>query len=357
MNNSIKGRNLKEVTIQLKRAEVQKNILIKNIYKEYELYFQIVRKSILTSVEKGIFGICSDFSISDKALNSKELNIFIHKNIRILIHSKIPLITIEQLKLGDINDPQKQQVNVTDLNELEGFKEYQTLNFDYANELLPKDPPEFYCSNKLNIYGYYESLSEEEFSSFNLDECGYVNSFSKEISIEKSEYERLVVDSFLELLEQTNDNKLNDYEKMDHQVSDVFISNDNLKLFELIDKSFQSFLLNLSYEINSELFKIKLIKKIISEDTFKCLSNNNYLIKHPHPFVIRYDLNPKKLSLNNNKAADIYLLNISNVELEFYNLDLSICRNNINDLKNSFRLLMKKQRYWKDKELASNKIN
>ena len=87
MSNSIKGRNSKEVTIQLKRAEIQKNILIKNIYKEYEAYFNIVRKSMLNSVKKGIASIYSNFSISDKALNSKELNIFLNKNINLLIKS------------------------------------------------------------------------------------------------------------------------------------------------------------------------------------------------------------------------------------------------------------------------------
>jgi hypothetical protein len=65
LSNSIKGRNSKEVTIQLKRAETQKNILIKNIYKEYEAYFDIVRKSILSSAKKGIAGIYSNLSIQN----------------------------------------------------------------------------------------------------------------------------------------------------------------------------------------------------------------------------------------------------------------------------------------------------
>ena len=112
MINSIKGRNSKEVTIQLKRAEIQKNILKKNIYKEYEAYFNIVRKSMLNSVKKGIADIFSNISISDKALNSKELNIFLKKNINLLIKSKLPFITIEQLKLGDISDPTNQLVNL-----------------------------------------------------------------------------------------------------------------------------------------------------------------------------------------------------------------------------------------------------
>ncbi len=354
MSNSIKGRNSKEVTIQLKRAEIQKNILIKNIYKEYEAYFNIVRKSMLNSVKKGIAGIYSNFSINDKALNSKELNIFLNKNINLLIKTKLPFITIEQLKLGDISDPTNQLVNVNNLKELVKRKEYQTVNIDYENEITANESIEFHCVNNLNTYEYYETLSEDEIPSINLDESSYLNSFSKEISIEKIEDGKHLVNAVLELIEETNDNKLIDHEKINGQAPDVFISSDNLNIFEFIDKSYSNFLLNLSYMINLELFKIRLIKKIITEQTYKCLSNSNSIIKHPYPFVIRYDLYPDKLSPINNKSSDIYLFNITNVELEFYNLDLSICRNNINELKSRFKLLNKKQRYWKNKELASN---
>ena len=354
MSNSIKGRNSKEVTIQLKRAEIQKNILVKNIYKEYEAYFNIVRKSMLNSVKKGIAGIYSNFSISDKALNSKELNIFLNKNINLLIKSKLPLITFEQLKLSYISDPTKQLVNLNVLKELVKRKEYQTVNIDYDNEITANESIEFHCDNNLNTYEYYDTFSEDETSSVNLDVSSYLNSFSKEISIEKIENGKPLVNAVLELIEETSDNKLIDYEKINGQAPDVFISSDNLNIFEFIDKSFCNFLLNLSYLINLELFKMRLIKKIITEETFKCLSINNSIIKHPYPFVIRYDLYSDKFPPINNKSSDVYLFNITNVELEFYNLDLSICRNNINELKSRFKLLNKKQRYWKNKELASN---
>ena len=354
MSNSIKGRNSKEVTIQLKRAEIQKNILIKNIYKEYEAYFNIVRKSLLTSTKKGISGIYSNFSISDKALDSKELNIFLNKNISLLINSKLPLITIEQLKLGDISDPIKQLVNVNFLKELGKSKEYQIVNIDYNNDIIANESMDFHCNNNLSSYAYYKTLSKEESSSVNLDESSYLNSFSNEISIEKIENGKHIVNSALELIEETSSNKLNDYQKTNDQTPDVFISSDNLNVFEFIDKSFSNFLLNLSYKINLELFEMELIKKIISEETFKCLSNNNTIIKHPYPFVIRYDLYPDKLYPINNKSSNVYLFNITNVELEFYNLDLSICRNNINELKSRFKLINKKQRYWKNKELVLN---
>ena len=159
------------------------------------------------------------------------------------------------------------------------------------------------------------------------------------------------------MIEKTNDNKLNDYKRINDQISNVFISSDNLNFFEFIDKSFSNFLLDLSYEVNAELFKINLIEKKISEETFKCLSNNNYIIKHPHPFVIRYDSNLNKLIENKNSTSNLHLFNINNVELEFYNLNLSTCRNNINELKNRFQLLNKKQRYWKHKEFCLENLN
>ncbi len=355
MKNSIKNRDSKEITIQLNRADIQKNKLIKNIYKEYESYFHIVRKSILNSTEKGILSIYSDSCINDKIFNSTELNIFINKNISLLIHSKLPFITIEQLKLREISDTKKQIVNENAYKNLVKIKEYQTV--DYEKKFIFKDPLEFHSNNNSSTCGYYENLSEEQSSSVNLDETDYLNSSYEQISIKKIEDEKHIVKAVLELKEETNDNKLNDNKKKNDQLRDVFISSDNLNFFEFIDRSFINFLLELSYKVNSELFKINLIPKVISEETFKFILNKNYLINHPHPFVIRYDLNSNKLSANNNKTSNIHLFNITNVELEFYNLDLSNCRNNINELKNRFRLLNKKQRYWKNKEFLLNNLN
>ena len=352
MNNRLTSSNLKEVLIQLERADSQKKILIKNIYKEYEIYFKIVRKYIHTAAEKGIFALYSDLPNSSKVLNSSELNNLLKKNINLLINSKLPFITIEQLKLDDIKKSEKQLLNLNHLKELLEFKEYQSVNFDYENELLSQESLEFHCNNNLNTLQYYESPSEDLGSSLNLDERFDLNTFSKQHNSKEIEYNKNVVDPVLELIDETNDNKLKNIEIKIDKSSDVFISNDNLNFFEFIDKSFSNFLLTISHEINSELFKKNLIKKIISEDTFKCLSNKDYIIRHPHPFVIRYDLNPNNFPLDIIKSSDIYLFNITKVELEFYNLNLSICRNNINELKNKFLLLNKKEKYWKHKELT-----
>ena len=364
MNNSIKDKNLKEVKIQLKRAEVQKKILIKNIYKEYEIYLEAVRNSIFSSTEKGIFGLYSDLSQcdSDKSLNIVELTNFINQNISFLINSKLPLLTIEQLKLGDIIDSQKQLLNPKGFKDIVNFNVYNSVDFNYQNELSTKESFEFDCNNSSNAYEYYELFNEDEFISLNLDDNIYFNSISAENSIENIEPEKHIVDSVFAILEETKPNKLihhenlNDPQNLNHQVNQVSLSSDDLNIFETIDKAFSQFLFDLSFEINSELYKINFIKNFIAEETFKCLSNKN-LVKHPYPFVIRFGLNSNNLSEYNSKYFDISFFSISNVELEFYNLDLSICRNSINELKNKFRLLSKKQKYWKNREFSLNSFN
>ena len=64
---------LEEISSQLSRAEVNKNKLIKNIYKEYESYLKLVRDLIFTSVENSIYSFCSEFVINNKIINTKEL--------------------------------------------------------------------------------------------------------------------------------------------------------------------------------------------------------------------------------------------------------------------------------------------
>ena len=131
-----------------------------------------------------------------------------------------------------------------------------------------------------------------------------------------------------------------------------------LKIFDLIDKLLENLLLKLSHNINQELFKANLIKKMISKDSFDYLVSKNFMIKHLHPFVINFELNLNWSSLLiANNFPSIIFLNISTVELEFKNLNLSIQRNKINELKNQFQRLIKKETYWRQKEITLNKIH
>jgi len=80
------------------------------------------------------------------------------------------------------------------------------------------------------------------------------------------------------------------------------------------------------------------------------------MIKHPYPFVINFELNLNWSSLNDDNFPSILFFYISTVELEFKNLNLSIQRNKINELKNQFQCLIKKETYWRQKEITLNKI-
>ena len=128
-------------------------------------------------------------------------------------------------------------------------------------------------------------------------------------------------------------------EKENINQMDNLPKNHNLNNFDLIDKSLENLLLNLSYDINQELFKANLIKKMISKDSFDYLVGKNFMIKHPYPFVINFELNLNR-SLNGNNFPSIIFFNISTVELEFKNLNLSIQRNKINEVKNQFQHLI-----------------
>ena len=151
-------------------------------------------------------------------------------------------------------------------------------------------------------------------------------------------------------------------EKPIHQEKEIINQMDNLPKnqilnnFDLLDKSLENLLLNLSYKINQELFKANLIKKIISKDSFDYLVGKNFMIKHPYPFVINFELNLNRSSLVGNNFPSIIFFNISTVELEFKNLNLSMQRNKINELKNQFQHLIKKETYWRQKEISLNKI-
>ena len=80
------------------------------------------------------------------------------------------------------------------------------------------------------------------------------------------------------------------------------------------------------------------------------------MIIHPYAFVINFEFNLNRPRLNVNNFPSIIFINISTVELEFKNLNLSIQRNKINELKNQFQRLIKKETYWRQKEITLNKI-
>ena len=348
---------LEEIISQLSRAEVNKNKLIKNIYKEYESYLKLVRELIFTSVEKTIYRFISDFSRNDKTINTIELSKHLKHKISYLINSQLPLITIEQLKINDSITTENLEIDSNFLKEVAEIKDNQKDQMNFQDSLIDEESFQFSINKDIsNSNQYYQSINNEKFSSIDLDCHEELNDFQNLNSIKRIDLEEHIMNSLLEISQEASDNKFKDSQNLNKPLQVISTSNQNLNCFDLIDNSLANLLLNLSYKINVELFESKLIRKIISENTFKFLFNKKFIIKHPIPFIIEFDLNINKSFNDGVKLPSIYMLNISPVELEFNNLKLSIHRNKINELKNKFQLLIKKEKYWRQKEINLNKI-
>ena len=68
-----------KINSQLERADIQKRILTRNIYREYELYLNLVRDLLPISVEKGLNQIYSYPTINDNFLNESEFHSLFEK--------------------------------------------------------------------------------------------------------------------------------------------------------------------------------------------------------------------------------------------------------------------------------------
>ena len=357
LNNFNNYIDIDKINSQLERADIQKRILTRNIYREYELYLNLVRDLLFISVEKGLNQIYSYPTINDNFLNENEFYSLFEKKISKLIFTNLPFLTVEQLKINEIEKNINKEINFTIFDSSTKTKDDQKEKCQYEDGFQLKEPTQFEISKDFsNTSEYYQAHNYEKFVSLDLDNNDHNNYLSKNNIFENLGVEKQFISSLLELIGEVKVEKTRYPEKDNINQMDISPKNQILKNFDLIDKSLENLLLNLSYKINQELFKANLIKKIISKDSFDYLVGKNFMIKHPYPFVINFELNLNRSSLKDNNFPSIIFFNISTVELEFKNLNLSIQRNKINELKNQFQRLIKKETYWRQKEITLNKI-
>ncbi|WP_241433930.1 adenylate cyclase [Prochlorococcus marinus] len=356
MNNFNNYIDLDKINSQLERAEIQKRILTRNIYREYEIYLNLVRDLLFISVEKGLNQICNYPTINDNFLNENEFFSLFEKKISKLILTNLPFLTVEQLKINEIEKNINKEINLTIFDSSTKIRDDQKEKFQYDGYQL-KEQIQFEITEDLsNTSEYYQVHNYERLVSLNLDNNQNNNYLLKKNIFENLGVEKQFISSLLELIGEEKVEKPRYQEKENINQMDNLPKNQIFNDFDLIDKSLENLLLNLSYNVNQELFKANLIKKMITKDTFDYLVGKNFMIKHPYPFVINFELNLNRSSLIGNNLPSIIFFNISTVELEFKNLNLSIQRNKINELKNQFQRLIKKETYWRQKEITLNKI-
>ena len=357
MNNFNNYIDIDKINSQLERADLQKRILTRNIYMEYELYLNLIRDLLFVSVEKGLNHIYSYPRINDNFLNENEFYNLFEKKISKLIFTNLPFLTVEQLKINEIEKNINKEINFTIFDSSTKTKDDQKEKFQYEDGFQLNEPTQFKITEDFsNTSEYYQAHNYERFVSLDLDNNQHNNYLSKNNILENLGVEKQFISSLIELIGEEKVEKPIHQEKENINQMDNLPKNQTLNNFDLIDKSLENLLLNLSYNINQELFKANLIKKIISKDSFDYLVGKNLMIKHPYPFVINFELPLNRSSLNVNNFLSIIFFNISTVELEFKNLSLSIQRNKIDELKNQFQCLIKKETYWRQKEITLNKI-
>ena len=357
MNNFNNYLNIDEINSQLERAGIKKRKLIRNIHREYELYFNIIRDLLYVSIEKGLNEIYSYSTINNNSSKENEVFCILEKKISNLISNYLPFLTVEQLKISEIEKNKNKEFDFKTLERSLKTKIDQKAKFHYEDSFQLEEPIKFQINKDISYTsGYYQADNSEELVSLDLDNNYQNNNLSNNNIFENIGIEKQFVSSLLELIDEDKIEKTRYSEKDNINQIDISPKYQDIKNFDLIDKSLEKVLLNLSHEINQELFRANLIKKMISKDSFLYLVGKKLMLKHPQPFVINFEFNINQSTSNDVNLQSIIFFYISAVELEFKNLNLSIQRNKINELKNQFQRLIKKETYWRQKEITLNKI-
>ena len=357
MNNFNNYEDKDIISSQLERADIQKRILIQKIYREYELYLNLVRDLIYTSVEKGVNKIYSDPTINDNFLKENEFCFLFKTKISNLINANLPLITVEQLKINDIEKNINKEINFNTLDcftktiddqkekfkDEDGFQLEESIQFNFSKDISKTSE-------------YYQADTYENFVSIDLDNNEHNNYLSNNSVVENFGVEKQFISSLLELIGEAKVEKREDPETDNINQVEILPKHNSLKYFDLIDNSLENLLLDFSYNINKVLFDANLIKKIISKDSFEYLVGKKIMMEHPHAFVVNFEFNLNRPSYYGDNLPSIVFFYISTVELEFEYLNLSIQRNKLNQLKTQFQRLIKKDTYWRQKEITLNRI-
>ena len=158
MNNYI---DIDKINSQLERADIQKRIITRNIYREYELYLNLVRDLLFISVEKGLNQIYSYPTINDNFLNENEFYSLFEKKISKLIFTNLPFLTVEQLKINEIEKNINKEINLNILDSSTKIKDDQKEKFQYEDGFQLKEPTHLEINNDFLVTGA-EFISENK---------------------------------------------------------------------------------------------------------------------------------------------------------------------------------------------------
>ena len=318
----------------------------------YFIYLSHLRSEFSNYIKKAIFSLEKSKALVN--LSKKEIKSLIVNDINPLINERMPFITIEQLTLTKYSFQNKpSRVN-----------NFQEKDLDIDVKSFIKNDNKTYSFNISSECKYYNySLSEEydlnssiDLDNFNLE---YENLFDYESNIdnppiESAKNEKKINGTFMDfdLLKNNQENYQNI--QIFDQISNL------LNWSEWLDFSLSCQLKKITYEINTILFLKRFIKKKITNEFLDYVSDNNFLVTNPFPFINLFDLNNKEfIDFDNFESnlnySKIYFFNLNITEIEFFDMNLNIIRNKITDLRYQLDLLIKKEKYWNNKKLYAKR--
>ena len=342
--------NYKKVNDQLFHIGCRKSKIKKEIYSLYDLYLKIIRSKLHYYLAESIKSllIVSDNKIK---LNDQKTIQFLKNDLKNIVDDILPFLTIEQLSIKKENKISKRIKNNRESKSNYNLKDevFTINNFEtiYTNDSI--DYCNFYYENlfndnrskNINMDNY--ELKNKTFDNYKHDESFGCNNST--ILLKDFEEDKL---------------SLNMHLNCDSKYFIPIEFKDIILWVDTLHSSLNLYLQDLSIKINNELFKKDIFKRFINNNLLLDIFDNHLLFNNPSPFVLTYD--PSLIqyidydgNYNEKNFSKTNIININTAELEFININLSMLKNKLFELKSNIYLLIKKENYWCSKlKLNSN---
>ena len=350
MDRYLLEKNHKKVNDQLFHIGCRKSKIKKEIYSLYDLYLKIIRSKLQNYIGEAIKALINVPGNGIRVKDQKTI-LFIKNDLKNIVNDILPFLTIEQLSIKKEYKIVNQINNNIDFKSNYNLKEevYTINNFEPINTNNTRNYCKFYYknlingndSNNFNIDNYV--LNNKHFDNYYNDDN--LGSFNTTILINDFDEDKL---------------SLNMYQSKDSKYFIPIEFKDIILWLDTLDSSLNLYLQDLSIEINNELFKKNIFKRFINNDLLINIFDNHLLFSNPSPFVLTYDPSLNQYinfdaNFYDNKCLKTNLININSAELEFININLSMLKNKLLELKYNIYLLIKKENYWYNKlKLNSN---
>ncbi len=348
MDRDLLEKNYKKINDQLFHIGCKKSKIKKEIYSLYDLYLTIIRFKLQNYIGEAIKALLVEsghgFSVKDQ-----ETKLFIKNDLKEIVNDILPFLTIEQLSIEkDYKIP----------NRIENNREFK-INYNLKEEVdIVSNFEGINITNSTNYCSfYYENLINDNMS-INMDnytqENEYIDNHKHDENLERINSKILLSDFDEDKL------SLNTYQSKDSKYFVPIEFKDIILWMDTLETSLNLYLQDLSIEINNQLFKRNIFKRFINNDLLLYVFNNHLLFSNPSPFVLKFDPSLTQYinfdeNFSENKFLKTNLISINSAELEFININLSMLKNKLMELKSNIYLLIKKEDYWCNKlKLSSN---